>query len=65
MGANITLRILEDGNSLRVLVRRMAKGILGHDKRVESVGTSKHLIRTQVQQAELNTSYKHKFSRQN
>jgi hypothetical protein len=62
-------RILEDENSIRVIVKRVTKRIMGRgresDQGVESVGTNKHFIQTQVQQIELNTSYKHKFSRQN
>ena len=62
-------RILEDENSIRVIVKRVTKRIMGRgresDQGVESVATNKHFIQTQVQQTEVNTSYKHKFSKQN
>ena len=67
-GCENSSRILADGNS-QSYCEEDDKGNTGTWERewlgVESVGTSKHLTRTQVQQAELNTSNKHKFSRQN
>jgi hypothetical protein len=68
-GSENWFRIQEDGNSIRVTAKMVTKRIMGSgresDQRVESVGTNKRFIQTQVQQTELNTSYKHKLSRQN